>query len=91
MAEPAKEETLEDVQGISGEILTQFIERIERLEEEKAEISSDIREVYQEAKGTGFDPKIMRNIVRIRKMDQNEVDEQETMIIVYKKALGMMH
>jgi uncharacterized protein (UPF0335 family) len=69
--------------------LRSFIERIERLEEEKRALAEDIKEVYAEAKGTGFDTKTMRQIVKIRKMDQDELDEQETLLDVYKRALGM--
>jgi uncharacterized protein (UPF0335 family) len=78
-----------DVGGIAGERLKSFIERIERLEEEKRALAQDIKEVYAEAKGTGFDTKTMRQIVKIRKMDQDELDEQETLLDVYKRALGM--
>jgi uncharacterized protein (UPF0335 family) len=78
-----------DVGGIAGERLKSFIERIERLEEEKRALAQDIKEVYAEAKGVGFDTKIMRQIVKIRKMDQDELDEQETLLDVYKHALGM--
>jgi len=67
-----------DVGGIAGERLKSFIERVERLEEEKRALAEDIKEVYAEAKGVGFDVKIMRQIVKIRKMDQDELDEQET-------------
>ena len=79
-----------DVGGIAGERLRAFIERIERLEEEKRTLSEDIKEVYAEAKGTGFDAKIMRQIIRIRRMDQDDVDEQETLLDLYKRALGML-
>ena len=79
-----------DVGGIAGERLKSFIERIERLEEEKRVLSEDIKEVYAEAKGTGFDTKIMRQIIKIRKMDKDELDEQETLLDVYKRALGMI-
>ena len=79
-----------DVGGIAGEHLRAFIERIERLEEEKRAIAEDIKEVYAEAKGTGFDTKIMRQIIRIRKMDKDDLDEQETLLDVYKRALGML-
>lgn len=74
---------------IVGEHLLQFIERIERLEEEKAGLSQDIRDIYQESKGHGFDPKIIRQIIRLRGMSPAEVDEQEALLEVYKKALGM--
>ena len=79
-----------DVGGVAGEQLKSFIERIERLEEEKSALSGDIKEVYAEAKGTGFEPKIMRQIVKIRKMDKEEVDEEESLLDLYKRALGMM-
>jgi uncharacterized protein (UPF0335 family) len=79
-----------DVGGIAGERLKSFIERVERLEEEKRALAEDIKEVYAEAKGVGFDVKIMRQIVKIRKMDQDELDEQESLLDVYKRALGMI-
>lgn len=80
----------EDVQGISGEYLKQYIERIERLEEEKAGIASDIRDIYAEAKGNGFDTKIMRQVIRLRKLDRSELEEHETLLDLYKHALGML-
>ncbi len=79
-----------DVGGIAGERLKSFIERIERLEEEKKALAEDIKEVFAEAKGTGFDVKIMRQIIRLRKRDQDEVDEEETLLDLYKRALGML-
>ena len=79
-----------DVGGVAVERLKSFIERIERLEEEKLALSGDIKEVYAEAKGTGFEPKIMRQIIKIRKMDKEEVDEEESLLDLYKRALGMM-
>jgi uncharacterized protein (UPF0335 family) len=79
-----------DVGGIAGERLKSFIERIERLEEEKQALVGDIKEVYAEAKGTGFDPKTMRQLIRIRKRDQDELNEEETLLDVYKRAIGMM-
>lgn len=69
--------------------LVQFIERIERLEEDKSEVMEDIKEVYGEAKGSGFDPKIMRAIVRLRKMESADRQEQESLIETYKAAIGM--
>ena len=78
-----------DVGGVAGEQLKSFIERIERLEEEKRTLSGDIKEVYAEAKGTGFEPKIMRQIIKLRKMDKEEVDEEESLLDLYKRALGM--
>jgi uncharacterized protein (UPF0335 family) len=78
-----------DVGGIAGERLKSFIDRIERLEEEKRALAEDIKEVYAEAKGVGFDTKIMRQIIKIRKMDQDDLDEQEALLDTYKRALGM--
>jgi uncharacterized protein (UPF0335 family) len=74
---------------IAADQLRSFIERIERLEEEKATLSADIREVYAELKGTGFDPKTVRQVVRLRKLDTNELHEQEALLDTYKAALGM--
>ena len=79
-----------DVGGIAGDRLKSFIERIERLEEEKKALANDIKEVYAEAKGTGFDTKIMRQLIRLRKMDKDDLDEQETLLDVYRRALGML-
>lgn len=76
--------------GIAAERLRSFIERIERLEGEKAEIASDITEVYGEAKSSGFETKVMRAIVRLRKMDKAERDEHEALKDIYMGALGML-
>jgi uncharacterized protein (UPF0335 family) len=84
-----KEGTMPDVGGVAGDRLKSFIERIERLEEEKRALSGDIKEVYAEAKGTGFEPKVMRQIIKIRKMDKEELDEEESLLDLYKRALGM--
>jgi uncharacterized protein (UPF0335 family) len=70
--------------------LKAIIERIERLEEEKKTISDDIRDVYAEAKGNGFDVKALRTIVRLRKQDANERAEAETILETYMQALGML-
>lgn len=78
-----------DVEGVAGDRLKSFIERIERLEEEKRVIAEDIKEVFAEAKGTGFDVKTMRQVLKIRRMDANERDEQEMLLDVYLRALGM--
>ena len=78
-----------EVGGIAADRLRQFVERIERLEEERKGIGGDIREVYSEAKALGFDPKIMRQIVKLRQMDNNELQEQEALLDTYKHALGM--
>ncbi|ABK43434.1 conserved hypothetical protein [Magnetococcus marinus MC-1] len=81
--------TTADAQGVAGEILIQYIERIERLEEEKAGIAEDIRDVYAEAKGNGFDVKVIRELVKIRKMEQHELDEKEMLLHLYRQAIGM--
>lgn len=78
-----------EVGGIAADRLRQFIERVERLEEERAALGGDIREVYSEAKALGFDPKIMRQLVRLRKLDTSELQEQEALLETYKIALGM--
>lgn len=75
--------------GIAADHLRSYIERIERLEQEKTDIAATIREVYAEAKGTGFDAKVMRQIVKIRKMDRNDLQEQEQLLELYRHALGM--
>ena len=72
------------------EMLRQFIERVERLEEEKAGILADIRDVYSEAKGYGFDPKIMRQVVKMRAMDKQDLDEQDQLLETYRSALGLI-
>jgi len=78
-----------DVGGIAGDQLRSYIERIERLEEEKAALASDIRDVFAEAKGNGFDVKIMRQVLKLRKMDKDDRDELETVLDLYLRALGM--
>ena len=75
---------------VTAKRLKSFIERIERLEEEKAAIAADIKEVYSEAKGTGFDTKTMREIIRLRKMSEQERAERESLLDIYKAALGML-
>ncbi|MEL7029531.1 MAG: DUF2312 domain-containing protein [Pseudomonadota bacterium] len=84
----AAEKTNPGKGGVAGSRLKSFIERIERLEEEKAAIAGDIKEVYAEAKGEGFDAKTMRQVVRLRKMDSNDRQEQEALLDLYLQALG---
>ena len=74
--------------GISAQRLKIFIERIERLEEERKALGADVREVYSEAKSTGYDPKIMRQVVKLRKMDATDRQEQESLLQVYLDAVG---
>jgi uncharacterized protein (UPF0335 family) len=73
----------------TGQLKT-IVERIERLEEEKKTISADIKEVYAEAKGNGFDTKILRKVISIRKKDRHEREEEEAILSVYLDALGML-
>jgi uncharacterized protein (UPF0335 family) len=74
--------------GVAADRLRSFIERVERLEEDKAAIMTDIKEVYAEAKGEGYDTKILRQVIRIRKMDRAERQEQEAILDLYLSALG---
>ncbi len=75
--------------GVAGEELKQFVERIERLEEEKGGIAGDIKDVFAEMKGRGFDTKAVRSILRIRKKDHAERQEEEAILDLYMQALGM--
>ena len=78
-----------EVGGVAGDQLRSYIERIERLKEEKAALAADVREVFAEAKGNGFDVKIMRQVLKLRKMDSNDRAEQEALLDLYMSALGM--
>jgi uncharacterized protein (UPF0335 family) len=78
-----------EVGGIAAERLKQFIERIERLEEEKKALGDDVKDVYAEAKAVGFDPKVMRQVIKIRKMEKDDRQEQEALLETYLHALGM--
>jgi uncharacterized protein (UPF0335 family) len=80
---------MSDAGGVARDQLRAFVERIERLEEEKKTISDDIKDVYAEAKGTGFDAKALRKVVALRKIDQDERMEQEAILDTYLHALGM--
>ena len=83
------EEEAKDVGGVSGQRLKSFIERAERLEEEKSAISEDIKEVMGEAKATGFDVKIIRRIMKLRKMEVQKRREEDEILELYKAAIGM--
>ena len=74
---------------IAADQLRQYIERIERLEAEKAGLAADIRDVFTEAKGNGFDVKTMKQVIKLRKMNRDEIDEQEFLLETYMAALGM--
>ena len=78
-----------EVGGIAADRLRSLIERIERLEEEKKALSGDIRDVFAEAKSAGFDVKIMRSILKLRKMNAADRDEQEFLLDTYRKALDL--
>lgn len=85
-----KKEKEQESALISTDRLRSLVERIERLEEEKSTIASDVRDVYSEAKATGYDVKALRQVVRLRKMDNHERDEQEYTLDLYKRALGLL-
>ena len=74
---------------VAADQLRRFIERIERLEEEKTGISDDVRDVYAEAKANGYDPKIMRMVVRLRRMETHTRQEQDAILETYRSALGL--
>ena len=77
------------VDGVAGDVLKQYIERVERLEQEKIAVMEHMKDVYSAAKSDGLEPAIMKRIIKIRKMKQEDVDEQDTLLEIYKKALGM--
>ena len=83
------DEPLDDVGGVAGKRLKSFIERVERLEEEKAALAEDIKEIMAEAKGTGFDTKTIRKLIRMRKMDVEKRREEEELLELYKAAIGL--
>ena len=87
----AKAEAAEDTEvgGIAADRLRSIIERIERLEEEKKALSSDIKDIYSESKSAGFDVKVIRAVIRLRKQEPADVEEQETLLDLYRRALGM--
>ncbi len=77
-----------EVGGIAAERLRSIVDRIERLEEEKKALSSDIRDIFLEAKSAGFDVKVLRAVIRLRQQEPAEVEEQETLLELYRRALG---
>lgn len=84
-----QDSTANDTGGVSGQRLKAFIERVERLEEEKAGLAEDIKDIMAEAKGTGFDTKTMRKVIRLRKMDKQKRMEEEELLELYKSAIGL--
>lgn len=83
------QDTPTDSYGIAAGELTQFIERIEHLEQEKADVAEQIKEVMAEAKGRGYDTKVMRKVIALRKRDADDIAEEEAVLEMYKAALGM--
>ena len=88
MSAAAKQDDTE-VGGIAADRLRSVVERIERLEEERKALASDIKDIYAEAKSAGFDVKVIREIIRIRKQEPADVEEHETLLDLYRRALGM--
>jgi len=80
---------MESMDNSAAEQLRTLIERIERLEEEKANIASDIKDVFLEAKGTGFDTKAMKAVIRLRKKEAHEREEEEQLLELYRQAIGV--
>lgn len=89
MAKPKALAEGEDIGGIASDRLRSIIERVERLEEEKKALSEDIKDIFAEAKSAGFDVKVVRQVIRIRKMEPAEFEEQQTLLDLYLRALGM--
>ena len=88
MAKPVTEEEIKSG-GVAVDRLRSIVERIERLEEERKALGDDIKDIFAEAKSAGFDPKVLRQLIAIRKQEASEVEEQETMLDIYRRALGM--
>ncbi|MFT8243915.1 DUF2312 domain-containing protein [Roseomonas sp. BN140053] len=88
-AEQTKDEPDSDVGGIAADRLRSIIERVERLEEERKALGDDIKDIMGEAKSAGFDVKVIRQIIRIRKQEPADVEEMETLLDLYRRALGM--
>jgi uncharacterized protein (UPF0335 family) len=81
--------TEEKPTNIAGDRLRSIVDRIERLEEERKALGNDIKDIYGEAKSAGFDVKVLRQLIRIRKQEPAEIEEQETLLDVYRRAIGM--
>jgi uncharacterized protein (UPF0335 family) len=88
-ARQAKRDETQETGGIAADRLRSLIERIERLEEERKALGSDIKDIYAEAKSAGFDVKVLRQLISIRRKEPAEVEEQESLLDIYRRALGM--
>ena len=88
-ASRARQAAETDTGGIAADRLRSIVDRIERLEEERKALGDDIKDIYAEAKSAGFDVKVVRQIIRLRKQEPAEVEEQETLLDLYRRALGM--
>ncbi len=89
MAVRVVEKTDTKAGGVAADRLRSLVDRIERLEEERKALGSDIRDIFAEAKSAGFDVKVLRQLIRLRKQEPADVEEQETLLDVYRRALGM--
>lgn len=89
MAQVETNDNVAESGNFAADRLRSLVERIERLEEERKALSGDIRDIYAEAKSAGFDIKVMRQLIRVRRQEPAEVEEQETLLDVYRRALGM--
>lgn len=83
------EESQPKTGGVNAERLRSLVQRIERMEEERKALSGDIKDIYAEAKSAGYDVKVLRQLIRIRKQEPADVEEQETLLDLYRRALGM--
>lgn len=78
-----------NVGSVAGERLRSIVERVERLDEERKALSADIKDIYQEARSAGFDVKVLRTLIKIRKQEPAEIEEQENLLDLYRRAIGM--
>lgn len=86
---PEQQQREAEAGAVCGERLRSIVDRVERLEEERKALATDIRDIYSEAKSAGFEPKVLRRLIRERKREPAEVEEEETLLDLYKRALGM--
>ncbi len=88
-ADTTQQQEDNEIGGIAADRLRSIVERIERLEEERKALADDIKDIFAEAKSAGFDVKVLRQVLRLRKQEPAEIEEQETLLDLYKRALGM--